>query len=187
MSSKPIDIEGKNIDIAIEKACREFGVPREKLNIEIISEGSGGFLGFGGKRAKIRASLLSLDMDFSLDAPSSVLKKEPTREANTEGNRRPDRNQNRKCRRKPDGVKNRRQTNPSPGANPGPNRKTARPGRPTPRPGHRLTVPPLLPNRSRHQSRIRHPDLWYRRSRRRRPFPPHRLPPSRPGICCPAS
>jgi len=56
------EIEGKTIDEAIEKACSEFGVPREKLNIEIVSEGSQGFFGFGAKRAKIRARLLSIHM-----------------------------------------------------------------------------------------------------------------------------
>jgi spoIIIJ-associated protein len=66
MNAKTLDIEEKNIDVAIERACREFGVGREKLNIEIISEGSNGFLGIGAKKAKIRASLFSFDMDFSL-------------------------------------------------------------------------------------------------------------------------
>jgi spoIIIJ-associated protein len=65
MSSEFIEIEEKTIDEAIEKACQEFSVPREKLNIEIISGESGGFLGLFSKKAKIRASLLSLDMDFS--------------------------------------------------------------------------------------------------------------------------
>ena len=65
MSSDFIEIEEKTIDEAIEKACQEFGVPREKLNIEIISGESGGFLGLFSKKAKIRASLLALDMDFS--------------------------------------------------------------------------------------------------------------------------
>jgi spoIIIJ-associated protein len=36
-------------------------VPREKLNIEIVSEGSPGFLGIGSKKALIRASLLAID------------------------------------------------------------------------------------------------------------------------------
>ena len=67
MSAKTLDIEEKNIDVAIERACREFGVGREKLNIEIISEGSNGFLGIGAKKAKIRASLFSFDMNFSLE------------------------------------------------------------------------------------------------------------------------
>ena len=61
------EIEGKTIDDAIEKACRTLQVPREKLNIEIISEGSSGFLGMGAKKALIRASLLTLDME--LDTP----------------------------------------------------------------------------------------------------------------------
>jgi spoIIIJ-associated protein len=57
-----IDIEAKTIDEAIEKACSEFQVPREKLNIEIIAEGNPGFLGLGAKKARIRAGLFSIDM-----------------------------------------------------------------------------------------------------------------------------
>jgi len=72
MSSKILEIEEKSIDEAIEKACREFGVPREKLNIEIVYEETGGFWGIFSKKAKIKASLLSLDMDFSFtDQPKA--------------------------------------------------------------------------------------------------------------------
>ena len=56
-----MEIEGKSIDEAIEKACNEFQVPREKLNIEIISEGTHGFLGLGSKK-RIRAAFLMIDM-----------------------------------------------------------------------------------------------------------------------------
>jgi len=59
-----IEIEGKSIDEAIEKACSTFQVPREKLNIEIIAAGNTGFLGLGVKRARIRASRLSIDMSL---------------------------------------------------------------------------------------------------------------------------
>lgn len=76
MSSKVVEIEEKTIDGAIEKACRDFGVAREKLNIEIISEGSGGFLGLGAKKAKIRASLLSFDMDFPMEEKKSPVSEE---------------------------------------------------------------------------------------------------------------
>ena len=62
-----MEIEGKTIDEAIENACSAFQVSREKLNIEIISEGSSGFLGIGAKKAQIRASLLAIDR--MLDAP----------------------------------------------------------------------------------------------------------------------
>jgi spoIIIJ-associated protein len=63
-----IEIEGKSIDEAIEKACVEFQVPREKLHIEIISEGTPGFLGLGAKKARIMAALLTLDM--TIEAPA---------------------------------------------------------------------------------------------------------------------
>jgi spoIIIJ-associated protein len=65
MDTKAIEIEGKTIDDAIEKACQEFDLPREKLNIEIISEGSAGFFGLvGSKKACIRASILSIDLNM---------------------------------------------------------------------------------------------------------------------------
>ncbi len=64
-----LEIEGKTIDEAIKKACIEFNVSRDKLNIEIISDGSAGFFGIlGSKKAKIKASILSIDM--TIDAPS---------------------------------------------------------------------------------------------------------------------
>ncbi len=67
MSSEIIEIEEKSIDEAIAKACLTFGVPREKLNIEIVSAESGGFLGLFSKKAKIRASLVALNIDFSFN------------------------------------------------------------------------------------------------------------------------
>lgn len=74
--NRSLEFEAKTIDEAIEKACRELQLSREKLNIEIISEGSTGFLGLvGTKKARIRARALSLDMDFetpSREAPSRV-------------------------------------------------------------------------------------------------------------------
>jgi len=75
-----IEIEGKTIDEAIEKACAALQAPREKLNIEIIAEGSAGFLGLGSKKARIRATLLSLHMslDAVRTAPSAA--DEPGRE-----------------------------------------------------------------------------------------------------------
>lgn len=72
-----IEIEGKTIDEAIEKACVEFKVPREKLNIEIISEGNPGFLGIGSKKARIRAGLLSIEMTLDDVFPRTETAKAP--------------------------------------------------------------------------------------------------------------
>jgi spoIIIJ-associated protein len=75
-----IEIEGKTIDEAIEKACSEFDVPREKLNIEIISDGATGFLGLGSKKARIRASIMSIDMAIDTPAaqPKTISQKKPS-------------------------------------------------------------------------------------------------------------
>jgi spoIIIJ-associated protein len=104
MSSKTLEIEEKTIDGAIEKACRDFGVPREKLNIEIISEGSNGFLGLMAKKAKIRASLVSFDMDFSLDDSHRPVRQETKRvdsKPETKPEAKPDTRQSAKQETKP--------------------------------------------------------------------------------------
>lgn len=74
-----IEIEGKTIDEAIEKACSEFNVPREKLNIEIIADGATGFLGLGSKKAKIKASIMSIDM--AMDTPPAQSPKDDQRKS----------------------------------------------------------------------------------------------------------
>jgi spoIIIJ-associated protein len=61
---EPIDIEARTIDEAIEKACREFQTTREKLKIDIIAEGNPGFLGFGSRKALIRAGILQIDREL---------------------------------------------------------------------------------------------------------------------------
>lgn len=52
------EFEGKNTEEAIENACRELGVSRDALEIEIIEPGSAGIFGLvGGRKARIRAGL----------------------------------------------------------------------------------------------------------------------------------
>jgi spoIIIJ-associated protein len=52
-----VETEGDTIDTAIENALRLLGVEREKITVEILSEGRKGILGFGAQKAKIRAEL----------------------------------------------------------------------------------------------------------------------------------
>lgn len=63
---------GKTREEAIEKAAVELGVGRENLIIEVLEEGSKGFLGFiGSKDFKIKASVKErLEEDFS---PKDIL------------------------------------------------------------------------------------------------------------------
>ena len=51
-----LEFEGKTTEEAIESACAHFQVPAEQLDIEILSVGSPGIFGLGGKKAKIRAA-----------------------------------------------------------------------------------------------------------------------------------
>ncbi|MEW6387112.1 MAG: RNA-binding cell elongation regulator Jag/EloR [Thermodesulfobacteriota bacterium] len=52
-----LEFEGKTTEEAIESACTHFALPAEKLEIEIISVGSPGLFGLGGRKAKVRAAL----------------------------------------------------------------------------------------------------------------------------------
>lgn len=54
-----IEFEGKTVDEAIEKAVQFFNAPRERLSIDVTSDGSQGLFGLiGAKKAKIKASLM---------------------------------------------------------------------------------------------------------------------------------
>lgn len=48
------EVSAKTVNEAITKACIELGITSDQLDIEIISEGSTGFLGFGSKPAVIK-------------------------------------------------------------------------------------------------------------------------------------
>jgi spoIIIJ-associated protein len=52
-----LEFEGKTTEEAIEQACAHFQLPPESLEIEIISVGSPGLFGIGGRKAKIRVVL----------------------------------------------------------------------------------------------------------------------------------
>jgi len=53
-----LEFEEKNVDIAIEKACRELNVSKEELVYDVISYGSTGIFGLvGSKKAKIRVEI----------------------------------------------------------------------------------------------------------------------------------
>jgi len=54
---KFLEFDGKTTEEAIESACAHFQVPPEQLEIEIMSVGSPGIFGLGGRKARIRAGL----------------------------------------------------------------------------------------------------------------------------------
>ncbi|MFZ5762341.1 MAG: Jag N-terminal domain-containing protein, partial [Thermodesulfobacteriota bacterium] len=56
MSNAKMEYKGIDIDDAISNACASLKVPREELEIEIVSTGSVGIFGLGKKKAVIRVS-----------------------------------------------------------------------------------------------------------------------------------
>lgn len=58
-----IETEGDTIDEAIEKALRQLGAERDKVTVDVLSEGRRGILGFGAQKARVRAALTSSGID----------------------------------------------------------------------------------------------------------------------------
>ena len=65
-----VETEGDTIDQAIENALKSLGVAREKITVDILSEGKKGLFGFGAQKARIRASLTKSGVDPSTRAPA---------------------------------------------------------------------------------------------------------------------
>ena len=59
-----MEVTGKSVDEAIEIALEQLGANRDQVEIDVISEGKGGILGFGAEPARIR--VLMLDMPTEL-------------------------------------------------------------------------------------------------------------------------
>ena len=67
------EITAKTVDEAITKACLEFGISSDNLEIEVVREGTSGFFGIGSKPAIIRVRRKAEKEEFSI---LEVLKKE---------------------------------------------------------------------------------------------------------------
>ena len=50
-----VEVSAKTVDDAITEACKEFVITSDKLEYEVVEEGSSGFLGIGAKPAVIKA------------------------------------------------------------------------------------------------------------------------------------
>ena len=59
-----VETEGDTIDKAIENALKLLGVERDRITVDILSEGKKGILGFGSQKARIRATLRKSTIDL---------------------------------------------------------------------------------------------------------------------------
>ena len=55
--SNSTEKSAKNKEAAIEAALKELGAAREDVDIEVLDEGSKGFLGIGARDARVRVTL----------------------------------------------------------------------------------------------------------------------------------
>ena len=63
-----VETEGDTIDAAIESALKLLGVGRDKITVDIISEGRKGILGFGAQKARVRAELRKSPLEHKITA-----------------------------------------------------------------------------------------------------------------------
>ncbi len=63
-----IEVSAKTVSEAITEACQKFGVTSDKLDYQVVEEGSAGFLGIGSKPAVIKAAVKSLSMEDTAKA-----------------------------------------------------------------------------------------------------------------------
>lgn len=81
-----VEAEGRTVEEAVAVALQQLGVERDQAEIEVLSQSTKGFLGIGGKKARVRASLrtpVSLDTSDTpepLPAQPSARKREPAQE-----------------------------------------------------------------------------------------------------------
>ena len=62
-----VEFSAKTVDDAITDACQKFTVSSDKLEYEVVEEGSSGFLGIGSKPAIIKARAKSSVTDIAKD------------------------------------------------------------------------------------------------------------------------
>lgn len=57
MNLPSIEIEGKTVEAAIKSALNKLNLPRNQVDVEILSEGEKGLFGMeGGKPARVRVT-----------------------------------------------------------------------------------------------------------------------------------
>ncbi len=69
-----LEFEDKSVEGAIDLACQQLKLPRDKLEIEIISKGSSGIFGIvGARKAKIRVTAKVVPVERTAEKTKEVL------------------------------------------------------------------------------------------------------------------
>ena len=70
------EFSAKSVSDCITDACTTLGVPSERLEYEVVSEGASGFMGLGSKPAVINARIKEDNTDNASENDSNEVKKE---------------------------------------------------------------------------------------------------------------
>jgi spoIIIJ-associated protein len=62
-----LEIIAPTVDEAIRRGISQLGVPEDSVIVEVLDQGSHGFLGIGGRQARIRLKLAPVDSDVMPD------------------------------------------------------------------------------------------------------------------------
>jgi spoIIIJ-associated protein len=65
MERTTLEVIAPTVDEAVSRGVEQLGVTRDMVNVDILDEGSKGFLGIGGRQVRVRLSLKPLEADLS--------------------------------------------------------------------------------------------------------------------------
>lgn len=69
-----IEVEGKTVDEAIQKACEQLGLSPDKLDVEVLSDGSNKIFGIiGGAKVRIKATVMEHPSESDAQKAQEVL------------------------------------------------------------------------------------------------------------------
>lgn len=61
MERTTLEVIAPSVDEAVARGVEQLGVPREMVDVDILDEGSRGFLGIGGRQVRVRLTLKSVE------------------------------------------------------------------------------------------------------------------------------
>ncbi len=67
-----LEIIAPTIEEAVEKGLDQLGLPKDAVNVEILDEGQGGFLGIGARQVRVRLSLKDNADEKVATAPADI-------------------------------------------------------------------------------------------------------------------
>ena len=77
MSEQSHEFSAKSVESAIEDGLRQLGVSRDKVDIEVLHEGSRGLLGIGSTNARVRMTLRAAPAPPKAHRPQSLPNRQP--------------------------------------------------------------------------------------------------------------